>query len=273
MTSLDVPTVGITVIDAFTTVPFAGNPAAVCLLDEPAPESWMRAVAAEMNLSETAYLVPAGEHRWALRWFTPEAEVDLCGHATLASARFLADAGAFGAGDTARFDTRSGELRARLDGGRVVLDFPATPAAPTDPPAGLLEALGLAPDQVVAVGRGDFFVLVEVARPAEVTGLEPDPRALRGVDTRATIVTAPGGVDGADITSRVFGPAVGIDEDPVTGSAHCMLGPWWAPRLGTTIQAHQASARSGRMEVRVLDDRVELVGDAVAVSWGEIVGP
>lgn len=271
-------TVQIIVVDAFTTQPFAGNPAAVCFLGQPAPEAWMRAVAREMNLSETAFLVPTKGSRdrlhYDLRWFTPEVEVDLCGHATLAAAHVLAAQEYYLlTGGTAYFQTRSGELRARLDPAGLVLDFPATPAQPTGPPEGLLDALGLYEREVDAVGRGEFYVVVQIADPTRVKSIAPDFAALRQVDTRATIVTARTGP--TSITSRVFGPAVGIDEDPVTGSAHCLLGPWWAAQLGTkTMRAHQASARGGELEVRVQPhERVELVGSAVTVWQGEIVGP
>jgi PhzF family phenazine biosynthesis protein len=269
-------TVPITVVDAFTAEPFRGNPAAVCFLEAPAPEEWMQAVAREMNLSETAYLVPLGspaDRHWSLRWFTPETEVDLCGHATLASSHVLAAAGAL-AGGPARFDTRSGELQARREGDRLVLDFPATPAEPARPPNGLLEALGVAPDQVRACGEVSFFIVIEVDSPDIVRSLEPDFGAVLRAETRAIVVTAPGGPNGAAITSRVFGPGVGIDEDPVTGAAHCILGPWWAERLGTNVlKAHQASARGGDLEVRLLGDRVELVGRAVTVWTGQILAP
>jgi PhzF family phenazine biosynthesis protein len=270
-------TVPITVVDAFTTEPFRGNPAAICFLDEPAPEPWMRAVAREMNLSETAYLVPARDpaaSRWSLRWFTPEVEIDLCGHATLASAHVLAERGALPPGTTARFDTRSGELTARRDADRIVLDFPATPATATALPDGLLGALGLADDEVEAAGRNDAYVVLQIGDPTRVEALAPDFGALRAVDVRAVVVTARGRANGPDITSRVFGPAVGIDEDPVTGSAHCLLAPWWADQLGRTVlQAHQASPRGGDMEVRLVGDRVELVGSAVTVWRGDILAP
>jgi PhzF family phenazine biosynthesis protein len=270
-------TVPITVVDAFTTEPFRGNPAAVCFLPEPASEDWMRAVAREMNLSETAYLVPVGgpdEQRWSLRWFTPEVEIDLCGHATLASAHVLAAQGALSAGAAARFETRSGELTARAEGARIVLDFPATPAAPAEQPAGLLEALGIDAARVQRTGRDSAYVVLQVDSADLVASLQPQYTALLDIDLRAVIVTARGGANGVDITSRVFGPAVGIDEDPVTGSAHCLLAPWWADELGTTVlRAHQASPRGGDLEVRLLDDRVELVGSAVTVWTGEILAP
>lgn len=266
-----------TVVDAFTDRPFRGNPAAICLLGEAAPEDWMRAVAAEMNLSETAYLVPLGapdDHRWNLRWFTPTVEIDLCGHATLAAAHVLATDGHLPEGAAAAFDTRSGELRARREEDRTVLDFPAARAerVPVDP--ALIDALGLAPDDVVAAGRSGPDHLLEVRDPDVVRGLGPDFRALRAVAPHVVTVTAPGDDGPFDCVSRVFGPAVGIDEDPVTGSAHCLLATWWSGQLGrTTLQAHQASARGGELEVRLLDHRVELVGHAVVVSTGDILGP
>jgi predicted PhzF superfamily epimerase YddE/YHI9 len=262
-------------VDAFTAEPFAGNPAAVCLLEDDADPGWMQRVAAEMNLSETAFLRPGDEAgRYGLRWFTPAVEVELCGHATLASAHVLFTEGLAEPGQQLRFDTASGPLAARRDGdgdGAIWLDFPATPAEPVDPPAGLLE--GLSGAAVRWVGRGRFDYLVELEDEAAVRGLAPDVRRLEGLGPRGVIATAAGdGSGGHDFVSRYFAPAAGIDEDPVTGSAHCTLGPFWAERLGRTeLTGFQASARGGLVQVRPQGDRVLLGGQAVTVLRGQLV--
>jgi len=259
-------------VDAFTAEPFAGNPAAVCLLEDDADPGWMQRVAAEMNLSETAFLHPDGTGRFGLRWFTPAVEVELCGHATLASAHVLWTEGLTGDGRALRFDTASGMLTARPGGdGTIWLDFPATPAEPVDPPAGLLE--GLSGAAARWVGRGRFDYLVELEDEAAVRGLAPDVRRLEGLGPRGVIATAAGdGSGGHDFVSRYFAPAAGIDEDPVTGSAHCTLGPFWAERLGRTeLTGFQASARGGLVQVRPSGDRVLLGGRAVTVLRGQLV--
>jgi PhzF family phenazine biosynthesis protein len=257
-------------IDAFASGPFAGNPAAVCLLEHPAPESWMQALTAELGLSETAFLVPEGE-AFGLRWFTPTAEVDLCGHATLASAHALWEEGQLAQGAEARFRTRSGVLTARQEDGLVWLDFPATPPEPIDPPEGLLAALGLI--EALYIGRSRFDVLVEVDYPEVVRGLAPDVAALREVEARGVIVTAAGEGE-ADFVSRFFAPRVGVDEDPVTGSAHCALAPYWRNRLRRdALCGHQVSARGGIVEVRVRGDRVDLGGRAVTIFRGTLAHP
>ena len=264
-------------VDAFCAEPFAGNPAAVCLLEGDEDAGWMQAVAAEMNLSETAFLRPAGTGRYELRWFTPTVEVELCGHATLASAHVLWTEGLAGEGQALRFDTASGMLTARPGGdGTIWLDFPATPAAAVDPPSGLLEALGGGPARFVGLGRFDY--LVELADEAAVRGLAPDVRRLGGLGTRGVIVTAAADTGGAgpgpggyDFVSRYFAPAAGIDEDPVTGSAHCTLGPFWAERLGRDeLTGFQASRRGGLVRVRPEADRVQLGGRAVTVLRGQL---
>jgi PhzF family phenazine biosynthesis protein len=261
-------------VDAFTAEPFAGNPAAVCLLEDEEPDpGWMQRVAAEMNLSETAFLRPRAEPgRYGLRWFTPAVEVQLCGHATLASAHVLWSEGLAEAGRELRFDTASGPLAARRDAdGAIWLDFPTTPAGPVDPPAGLLEALGAGPARWVGLGRFDY--LVELEDEAAVRGLAPDVRGLKGLGVRGVIVTAAaGGPGGYDFVSRFFAPGAGIDEDPVTGSAHCALGPFWAERLGRArLTGFQASARGGLVQVRPEGDRVLLGGQAVTVLRGQLV--
>jgi predicted PhzF superfamily epimerase YddE/YHI9 len=260
-------------VDAFTAEPFAGNPAAVCLLarGEPADPGWMQRVAAEMNLSETAFLRPGAEPgAWGLRWFTPAVEVELCGHATLAAAHVLWSEGLAAAGEELWFATLSGPLGARPgEDGVVWLDFPATPAEPVDPPDGLLDALGGGPARFV--GRGRFDYLVELAGEADVRDLAPDVRRLAGLGSRGVIVTAAGGSAGYDFVSRYFAPAAGIDEDPVTGSAHCTLGPFWAERLGRVeLTGFQASRRGGLVRVRPQGDRVLLGGQAVTVLRGRL---
>jgi predicted PhzF superfamily epimerase YddE/YHI9 len=258
-------------VDAFTAEPFAGNPAAVCLLEREADASWMQRVAAEMNLSETAFLRPEGDAAFGLRWFTPQAEVALCGHATLASAHVLWTEGRVPGGRPIRFHTLSGELRATDRDGAVELDFPATPPAPEEPPAGLLEALGEPARGVRWVGRSRFDYLLELGSEAAVRGLAPDFGKLREVSTRGVIATAASEADGFDYVSRFFAPAVGIDEDPVTGSAHCALGPFWAERLGRAeLVGFQASRRGGVVRTRAAGDRVLLGGQAVTVLRGEL---
>lgn len=258
----------VTQVDAFTDRAFSGNPAAVCLLPEPAPDGWMRDVAREMNLSETAFLVRRA-NGFDLRWFTPAVEVELCGHATLASAHVLWEAGHLPRDAPARFHTRSGLLTARHLNGWIDLDFPATGAAPIDPPAELAPALGVEPQWV---GRNQFDYLVEVATEEVVRTMAPDFGALARLAGRGVIVTSRSAAPGYDVVSRFFAPAAGIAEDPVTGSAHCCLGPFWRDRLGTDrFVAYQASARGGVVKVRVEGDRVHLGGQAVTVMRGELV--
>ena len=267
-------------VDAFAREIFKGNPAAVCLLPEPAGETWMQSVAGEMNLAETAFLVRRSPGVYGLRWFTPLVEVDLCGHATLAGAHVLWEEG-IEAGDAGlRFETRSGVLRAVRDADWIELDFPAEPAEPAEPPRGLIEALGVTPRYV---GRNRFDYLVEVDSEAAVRAVAPDLPALRRIGGRGVIVTSrAAGVPAAgrpaaerfDFVSRFFAPAVGIDEDPVTGSAHCCLGPYWQRRLGReTLTGYQASARGGVVRVRVAGDRVHLGGQAVTVFRAFLTTP
>jgi PhzF family phenazine biosynthesis protein len=255
-------------VDAFTSQPFSGNPAGVCLLDGPAPAGWMQNVAREMNLSETAFLHPEGDG-YRLRWFTPAVEVALCGHATLASAHTLYETGRLKADQTARFHTLSGLLTARLSGAEIELDFPATPPAPADAPDGLAEALGVTP---LDVAQSRFDYLVEIATLDELRAVEPNFTALRRLPVRGVMVTCAG--DGEyDFFSRFFAPNAGINEDPVTGSAHCTLGPYWGARLGKReMLAYQASARSGVLRVRLEGERVILGGQAVTVLHGKLVG-
>ena len=262
------------VVDAFSDGTYRGNPAGVVPLergDEPDAE-WMQATAAEMRHSETAYLEPRPDGAYGLRWFTPEVEVDLCGHATLASAHVLYETGRLAPDAAAVFHTRGGVLTAaRESSGELRIDFPAAPPEPCDAPAGLLDAVGIAKAEVLRTD-GQFFMLV-VADAATVRDLTPDFRALVALpDVRGVYVTAPGDDGHFDIVSRCFGPKVGIDEDPVTGSMHCVIGPYWCERLGKTeLRAFQASARGGEMRVRVAGDRVLLIGNAVTRLRGELL--
>lgn len=252
-------------VDAFTAAPFAGNPAAVCVLDDEPSADWMQDVAREMNLSETAYL-QRRDGGFGLRWFTPACEVDLCGHATLASAHVLWEQGLVAPSETARFHTLSGELTAeRGDDGWIRMNFPAEPVRSAPPPAGLVEALGQA--AVVAVSRNRMDVLVELPTDDAVRRLTPALMRLAQIDARGIIVTAKAEPDAAvDFVSRFFAPQSGVPEDPVTGSAHCALGPYWADKLGrSTLVGRQVSARGGTVRVEVAGDRVFLSGQAVTV--------
>ena len=259
---------GIVQVDAFTSKPFSGNPAAVCVLPGERSAAWMQDVAREMNLSETAFLLPR-EDGFGLRWFTPAVEVDLCGHATLAGAHVLWETGRLGPAEEARFHTRSGLLTAVRRGDWIELDFPATPDAPATAPPGLVEALGVEPRYV---GKGRFDFLVELADEQAVRGLRPDFGRLRAVPARGVIVTAPSASAEWDFVSRFFAPACGVDEDPVTGSAHCCLAPFWSHRLGKSrLAARQLSARGGVLRVELAGDRVRIQGQAVTVLRGELL--
>ena len=250
-------------IDAFTAQAFRGNPAAVCLLDAERDEAWMQNVAAEMNLSETAFLLPNGDG-FSLRWFTPAVEVALCGHATLASAHALYEERGL---QSARFQTKSGLLTAERRGDWIELDFPATPPVASHAPEGLLESLGTS--DALYVGRARFDYVIEVPAEEDVRAITPDFARLRGVKARGVIVTSRGREH--DFVSRFFGPAVGVDEDPVTGSAHCALTPYWSSKLGKEeMTAYQASRRGGIVRVRLAGDRVKLGGQAVTVFRGEL---
>jgi PhzF family phenazine biosynthesis protein len=255
-------------VDAFTDHAFAGNPAAVCLLDEARDERWMQNVAREMNLSETAFLVPRKDG-YDLRWFTPEAEVDLCGHATLASAHVLWEEDILDKQETARFHTRSGLLSATRKEGWIEMDFPAELQKPAIAPPALTSALGTTP---VYLGKNRFDYLVELESEEALRSLHPDIALLKTIPARGVIVTAPTDSKDYDFVSRFFAPAVGINEDPVTGSAHCCLGPYWQKRLKKDIfTAYQASARGGIVRVTVQGDRVLLGGQAVTVLRGELL--
>jgi PhzF family phenazine biosynthesis protein len=257
------------VVDAFVTRLYTGNPAAVCVLPGPAPAKWMQLVAREMNLSETAFL-HGGEGRYKLRWFTPTVEVDLCGHATLASTHVLYETGALAAGQTVRFRTKSGTLEARHGGEEIEIDLPASPASAVKrPPRELLKAVG-APAR--AVWQTKYEYIVELESEDAVRELRPDITALGRFGLRGAIVTARSNRRPYDFVSRFFAPGAGIDEDPVTGAAHCALAPYWADKLGRTeFNAYQASARGGRMRVRLDGDRVHLAGRAVTMMRGELL--
>lgn len=256
-------------VDAFTDRPFRGNSAAVCWLEHDVPDDWMQAVAAEMNLSETAFV----RHRadgFDLRWFTPTVEVDLCGHATLATAHALWYAGLAETGAPLHFHTRSGVLTCTRSDEFIEMDFPALPATAAPPPADLLEALGVGSPEFVGKTKFDYLVVLD--SPDAVRTLRPDFRRLADVPTRGVIVTARLSDSQFDFLSRFFAPAVGVDEDPVCGSAHCCLADFWAQRLGKReLMALQASARTGVLRLRWNGERVLLGGQAVTVWQGELL--
>ena len=255
-------------VDAFTDEPFSGNPAGVCILPEPRAEAWMQNVAREMNVSETAFLCEQ-EDGFDLRWFTPGMEVDLCGHATLASAHILWETSVLSSQEQARFHTRSGLLTAVRTQNKIEMNFPATPDEPATAPPALGEALGLIPKYV---GKSDFDYLVEIDSEETVRQLKPDLALLKSLAVRGIIVTSLADSPGYDFVSRFFAPAAGIDEDPVTGSSHCCLGPFWSGRLAKKdFTAYQASARGGTLYVRVTDERVHIGGNAVTVLAGELI--
>ena len=250
-------------VDAFTGELFGGNPAAVCPLEAWLPDETLQAVAAENNLSETAFFVPC-PGGYELRWFTPQFEVDLCGHATLAAAFVVLEKIAPDR-DEVRFETQSGELVVTRDGDRLAMDFPARPAQPIDPPPGLVDALGGEPASIAAARD----LLVVYATEAEVAELDPDMRALAGLDQLGVIVTAPG--ESVDFVSRFFCPAAGIPEDPVTGSAHCTLVPYWSRRLDKKkLHARQISKRGGELFLEDRGDRVRIAGRAVLYLEGTV---
>jgi PhzF family phenazine biosynthesis protein len=258
-------------VDAFTDRPFRGNPAAVCLLEHDTADSWMRDVAAEINVSETAFLRRQGQGaEFHLRWFSPAVEVDLCGHATLAAAHVLWEDGIVSVDEPIRFSTRSGLLIAHREEDRILLDFPAIPVTPIPVSDSFVEAVG-AP--VVAAGTNAMDLLLELEDTVHVRSLRPDFQKLRALSPRGVIVTARDIADPVlDFVSRFFCPNVGIDEDPVTGSAHCALGPYWGARLAKNrLIGYQASSRGGRVEVRLSGDRVTLGGTAVTVLRGNLL--
>lgn len=255
-------------VDAFTDRPFAGNPAAVCVLSKPADEHWMQHLANEMNLSETAFLVER-EDGYDLRWFTPAVEVELCGHATLASAHILWEQGFLPPDRPARFHTRSGLLGAVRKDRWIELDFPAVPETPAETPEELLKAFGASPQYA---GKNRFDFLLEFESADTVRKMSPDFTLLKQISGRGFMVTSRSDSSPYDFISRFFAPAAGINEDPVTGSAHCCLGPYWAKKLGKKeLTGYQASARGGVVRVRVGNDRVYLAGQAVTVMRGTLL--
>lgn len=250
-------------IDAFTSEVFGGNPAAVCPLEEWLPEATMQVIAGENNLAETAFFVPEGDG-YAIRWFTPTVEVNLCGHATLASGHVLFEHEGVG-GDEIRFQSKSGPLSVRRDGGRLVLDFPASAVAPCATPAWVVEALGREPAEMITSAHN----MAVFGSQDEITALRPDFKILAGNDDLGLIVTAPG--SDVDFVSRFFAPAWGIDEDPATGSTHCDLTVYWAKRLGkTSLSARQLSARGGELSCSLRGERVDIAGKAVTYLVGSI---
>ncbi len=253
------------VIDAFADRPFVGNPAAVCLLSAPVSDNWMQLVAREMNLSETAFLLPVADG-FSLRWFTPSTEVELCGHATLASAFMLWETGVLAQNEQARFSTKSDWLTCQRVGNLIKMDFPALSVVETPPPPELLQGLGVEP---IYVGFAGWSWLVEVAAASMVRAARPDFGRLASL---GVILTARADVPEYDFVSRFFAPIAGINEDPVTGSAHCALGPYWQAKLGKSeFTAYQASARGGVVRVGVRGDRVLLGGQAVMISRVELL--
>jgi PhzF family phenazine biosynthesis protein len=254
-------------VDAFTDTLFTGNPAAVCILPEPREDAWMQSVAQEMNLSETAFLQKR-EDGYGLRWFTPLVEVDLCGHATLASAHVLWEQGLLKPEEEARFHTRSGLLTARRHDGWIELDFPSLPDRKISVPRGLTQAIGAHPKYI---GRSRFDFVVEVDSEKTVRKLKPDFTRLSRLPIRGLIVTARAKTAPYDFVSRFFAPRVGINEDPVTGSAHSVLGPYWQNRLKKNeLLAYQASKRGGVIRVRVGDRRVFIEGKALVALTSEL---
>lgn len=257
------------VVDAFTDRPFGGNPAAVCLLDRWPSDRWLQLVGREMNLSETAFLVRRTDSEFDLRWFTPKVEVALCGHATLASAHALWESGHAPRKRLGFHTTKSGLLTAEpLASGEIELDFPAKPATACEPPHGLLEAIGTT---AVSVGRNQFDYIVEVSSDRVVRELAPDFRKLAAVECRGLIATARSDDPAFDFVSRFFAPAAGVDEDPVTGSAHCCLAEYWGEKLGKReMVGYQASGRGGVVRVERRGERIALKGYAVMVLRGEL---
>jgi PhzF family phenazine biosynthesis protein len=253
-------------VDAFTDRPFAGNPAGVCLPESPADASWMQSVAAEMNQAETAFLRSRTDGDWDLRWFTPMLEVDLCGHATLASAHVLWTTGRAPRLRPIRFHTKSGVLTCTLSGDRIEMDFPAEPAVPVEAPAEEAFALGASP---VFVGRNRMDLLVVFGTADEVRRLQPDFGLVAKIKARGVIVTARSDSPDVDFVSRFFAPQSGVAEDPATGSSHCCLGPYWRGQLGKDeMVGRQVSKRGGLISVRCAGNRVTLGGKAVTVVEG-----
>jgi PhzF family phenazine biosynthesis protein len=258
-------------VDAFTDKPFSGNPAGVCPLDEPIDDKTMQQIALEMNLSETAFLQKMGEGTYNLRWFSPTVEVDLCGHATLASSHILWETGMEDKSTTLQFHTRSGLLKGNYYKGEIGLDFPLVESKQVEIPEVLTKALGVKP---VNLHMTKWYYIAELDSEDSVRKVKPDFTLLGSLEAWGTIITARATMPGYDFVSRFFAPAKGIPEDPVTGSAHCALGPYWSHKLGKdAFKAYQASARGGTLGVKVTKDRVLLTGFAVTVLTGTITIP
>ena len=267
-------------VDAFTHIPYRGNPAAVVILKKMQPDDWLQNVAAEMNLSETAFVAPnidPFKRVWQLRWFTPKTEVELCGHATIAAAHIMYSEGYVKPLESIRFDTLSGELQASKDAGSwIELNFPTSTIEPVEAPAGLAEALGATPITVhKAIFDQEFDYLVELESDEVVRDATPNLAKLAQVGGRGITITAKAAAetDGApDFVSRMFAPNVGVDEDPVTGSAHCYLSKFWADKLGKTeFKAHQVSKRGGTLKVVLDGDRTKIAGRAVTILKGSLL--
>lgn len=250
-------------VDAFASDAYRGNPAGVCILSQPVKEDWMRALAAEMNLSETAFLLPEGDG-YRLRWFTPAVEVSLCGHATLASAHILFEQGYLSPDRQALFETRSGRLTATQTEDWITLDFPTRPTISIQPDPDLMTALGIT--HVIAIGQSRSIILIEVPDENAVRAIQPDFARLKTLPPHGVIVTSRSNNPDYDIVSRFFAPVMGVNEDPVTGSAHCALAPYWHEKLGKAdIMAFQASARGGVLFVHHCGERTLLQGKAVTI--------
>jgi PhzF family phenazine biosynthesis protein len=258
-------------VDAFTSHPFSGNPAAVLMLNTQRSDDWMLNVAREMNLSETAFLLPEDDG-YRLRWFTPTLEVDLCGHATLASAHILWETGRLDVEQSARFYTRSGLLTARKVSNRVELDFPARLVKPVDLPQGLADALGISNPRAVCWNSQAENFLIELENEEQVRAAQPNFDLLKQFPIHGVIITSEAANSRLyDFVSRYFAPRWGINEDPVTGSAHCYLTPYWSERMGKTVfSAYQASSRGGELRLRLDDERVFISGEAVTVMSGTL---
>ncbi|MFP4094426.1 MAG: PhzF family phenazine biosynthesis protein [Cyclobacteriaceae bacterium] len=256
----------ITQVDAFAERAFCGNPAAVCVLPEMLPDTVLQQIANEMNLSETAYLLRR-ENDYHLRWFTPTTEVELCGHATLASAHVLWEKGLLKADEEAVFHTMSGKLTAWREGEKIIMDFPAWPAQKVEVP----EVARLFGNKTVFIGKNDFDYLVVLPEETDVIMLRPDFQKMSAIDCRGFIVTARSNNQAYDFISRYFTPAYGVNEDPVTGSAHCCLGHYWANKLGKDeLTGYQASARGGYVGTQLKGERIWLKGSAVSVMEGRL---
>ncbi len=255
-------------VDAFTNKPFSGNPAAVCIMDEKKPDRWLQNFAAEMNLSETAFVEKVSDG-FNLRWFTPKNEEELCGHATLASAHVLWESGILEAQNEARFHTKSGLLTAKKSGEWIYINLPVEPPEKAEAPKSLIDGLGVNP---VYTGKNRLDYIVEIESEERLRELNPDMEKLEQVNTRGIIVTSKTSSSKYDFISRFFAPGLGISEDPVTGSAHCCLAPYWAKSMRKyKFMAYQASPRGGELKVNLTDDRVVLGGETITVIEGKVV--